>query len=237
MKTIVLAAMIFAVPATACAQFNDLMRTMQTIAPPIINKSKEPAEAPDNRAKPAATKPAAPLATQRRDAPPAPSIASEQPGNVDERICTRDSIAFSCKINNKALIYCKTFETEDPYLSVTLNHVYDTGKNELSHMSDQQGSFFLSQEEGYRRSVTTVYFTQKNMTYGISECNGMHCNPEERYWFTTFKGTEKVNQTVCDPGTETGFEFPVGFDKKGKLVAQMKRVLAIKQSKLKFEQN
>lgn len=237
MKTLVLAAMIFAVPATACAQFNDMMRTMQTIVPPIVNKSKEPAEAPANKAKPAAAKPAAPAATQKRDVPPAASVAAVQPAYVDDRICMRDSIAFSCKINNKPLIFCKTFETEDPYMSVTLNHSYDTGKNELSHSSDQQGPFLVSQEDDNRRSVTTVYFTQKNMTYGISECNGMLCNPEERYWFTTFKGTEKVSQAVCDPETETGFEFPITFDKKGKLVTQMKTVLAIKPSKLKFEQN
>ncbi len=239
MKTTVLAAMIFAVPATACAQFNDMMRTMQTIVPPIVNKSKEPAEAPAIKAKPAAAKPAAPapVAAQKREVAPAASVVAEQPGYVDDRICTRDSIAFSCKINDKPLIFCKTFETEEPYLSVTLNHSYDTGKNELSHSSDQNGPFFLSQEDDNRRSVTTVYFTQKNMTYGISECDGMLCNPEERYWFTTFKGTEKVSQAVCDPGTETGFAFPVNFDKKGKLVAQMKNVLAIKPSKLKFEQN
>ncbi len=239
-KSLVLAAILFAAPATAFAQFNELMRTMQTIAPPIANKAKEPAPAPESKPKPAAAKPAAPapvpVAAPTSAAAPAVSNASEQPAHVDDRICLRDSIAFSCKINGKPLIYCKTFETEDPYLSVTLNHVYDTGKNELSYSSDQQGPFLLTQEEDARRSITTVYFTQKNMTYGISECNGMHCNPDERYWFTTIKGTEKVNQTVCDPGTETGFEFPVTFDKKGKLVAQMKRILTIKQSKLKFDQ-
>ena len=163
-----------------------------------------------------------------------PNSSSEQQTQVDERICAKEFVAFSCKINGKALIYCKTFETEEPYLSVTLNHDYDSGKNDLSYNSDQ-GPLFLSQEEEYRRSVTTVYFSVKNMTYGISECNGMHCNPDERYWFTTFKGTEKVNQLVCEPGTETSFEFPVVYDKKGKLVAQMKRVLAIKQSKFKFD--
>ena len=160
------------------------------------------------------------------------SIAFAQ---IDSRVCNKDSIAFSCKINGKILIYCKTFETEDPYLDVTLNHDYDTGKNELSYYTDQEGPLFLSIEEEYRRSVETVYFTKENMTYGISECNGMHCNPDERYWFTIFNGKEKVSQTVCDTGTETDFKFPVNFDKKGKLVTQLKNVLAIKKSKLKFD--
>lgn len=232
MKTLILlAAAVFAAPTTAFAQFNDLMRTMQTIAPPLPNKPKEP----DTKPKPAAAKPAAPAATPTRETKPAPSAEPEQAGYVDPRICHRSDVAFSCKINGKPLIYCKTFETEDPYMSVTLNHDYESGKNELSHMSGQPGPFLLTQEESHRRSVTTVYFTQKNMTYGISECDGMHCNPEERYWFTTYKGSEKVSQAVCDPETETGFEFPVAFDKKGKLFSQLKSVLAIKQSKLKFD--
>jgi hypothetical protein len=236
MKTVILAVTLCVAPVSAYAQFNDLMKTLQTITPPAATKSKEPAATPEAKSKPAPVKPAEAPATPSRDNPAIQSATMDQASHVDERICTRDSIAFSCKIKGKPLVYCKTFETEDPYMSVTLNHDYDSGKNELSFMSGQ-APFLLSQEEGYRRSVTTVYFTQKNMTYGISECNGMHCNPEERYWFTTFKGTEKASQTFCDAETETEFAFPVAFDKKGKLVAQMKRVLAIKPSKLKFEPN
>ena len=236
MRTVILVVTLCATPVSAYAQFNDLMKTLQTITPPAATKSKEPAAIPEAKSKAAPAKPAQAPVTPARENPAIQSAATDQASPVDERICTRDSIAFSCKIKGKPLVYCKTFETEDPYLSGTLNHNYDSGKNELSFMSGS-APFLLSQEEGYRRSVTTVYFTQKNMTYGISECNGMHCNPEERYWFTSFKGAEKVSQTFCDAETETEFAFPVAFDKKGKLVAQMKRVLAIKPSKLTFEPN
>ena len=234
MKVMIVAGVLCAGPVSAHAQFNDLMRTMQTIAPPVLNKGKEPAASSVNSAS-KAVKPASETLSPKQESTHTQSVADEPSSQVDPRICLSDSIAFSCKINNKQLIYCKTFETEDPYMSMTLNHVYDTGKNELSFSSDQRGPFLLSQEESQRRSVTTVYFTQKSMTYGISECDGMFCNPEERYWFTTFKGNEKISQTFCDPNTETSFNFPVEFDKKGKLVAQLKRVLSIKQSKLKFE--
>jgi hypothetical protein len=101
--------------------------------------------------------------------------------------------------------------------------------------SSSKSTLFLNEEVGDRVSITTVYFKDKQSTYGISFCEGMMCgNPNQPYSFSIFNGDKKVKQEFCDEDSASEFNFPIKADKKGKYLSQMKSVIIVKKSPLRF---
>jgi hypothetical protein len=99
-----------------------------------------------------------------------------------------------------------------------------------------------------RATLTTVYFTEKNLTYAITECMGMMCNPNSMAWLTTFNGNKKIKHESCDEDSVTSFSFnndrdksgkfkPDKEDKNGNLVFTSKSPFILKKSSLDFSRD
>lgn len=148
-----------------------------------------------------------------------------------------DFIAFQCMINGKELVYRNNFDSDDQNISVRMENV-----NAKPLLVDYdwrtvyKDPLFFTQESGNRVTISTVYFKVKKMTYGISHCEGMMCgNPNQPYSFTVFNGNKKIAQEFCDEDTAAEFNFPLKADKNGKLSSQMKDVIVVKTTPLKFD--
>lgn len=162
---------------------------------------------------------------------------SNSPGQVAQKppVASRE-IAFQCKINGKEVVYRNEFDSDDQRISMTFAHI---NQKRLQLDYDYRTTFkeplYVHEELGHRFSITTVYFKEKQMTYGISHCQGMMCgNPDQPYSFTIFNGDKKVRQDFCDENTASEFNFPLKIDKNGKLITDLKEVIVIKKTKLKF---
>ena len=57
----------------------------------------------------------------------------------------------------------------------------------------------------------------KDISYAITTCEGMDCNPDNGTWLSVVKGNKKVaGSGYCDAGTSSGFEnLPLVSDKNG----------------------
>jgi len=145
-------------------------------------------------------------------------------------------VAFQCKINGKELIYSNNFDSDDPNISVRMANVNAKPiLMDYDWRSSSKSTLFLNEEVGDRVSITTVYFKDKQSTYGISFCEGMMCgNPNQPYSFSIFNGDKKVKQEFCDEDSASEFNFPIKADKKGKYLSQMKSVIIVKKSPLRF---
>jgi len=143
---------------------------------------------------------------------------------------------FRCTVKGKRVAYQKHFDSEDAHISITLENINPKRlMPEYDYRTDAKQLLYVAEEKGNRFSVTTVYFQDKDTTFGISQCEGMMCgNPNQLYSFTVYKNNKKTYQEFCDEGSEKEFSFPFGTDKSGKLVTKMKEVLLIKNTKLKF---
>lgn len=148
-----------------------------------------------------------------------------------------DFIAFQCMINGKELVYRNNFDSDDQNISVRMENV--NAKPLLvgyDWRTVYKDPLFFTQESGNRVTISTVYFKVKKMTYGISHCEGMMCgNPNQPYSFTVFNGNKKIAQEFCDEDTAAEFNFPLKADKNGKLSSQMKDVIVVKTTPLKFD--
>ena len=112
----------------------------------------------------------------------------------------------------------------------------ETKYPEYDFTTNYKNPMMMSINEGNKQTITTYYFKIKQMTYAISHCEGMLCgNPSQPYWFTVFDNNKKIKQDDCDENTATDFNFPIDIDKKGTVKTQMKDVLIIKKSTLKFD--
>jgi hypothetical protein len=145
-------------------------------------------------------------------------------------------VAFQCKINGKDLIYSNNFDSDDPNISVRMANVNNKPLlMDYDWRSSNKATLFLNEEVADRATVTTVYFKDKQTTYGISFCEGMMCgNPNQPYSFSIFNGDKKVKQEFCDEDSASEFNFPIKADKKGKYNSQNKSVIIFKKSPLKF---
>ena len=150
---------------------------------------------------------------------------------------TSREIAFQCKVNGKELMYGNNLDSDDPNIYVRMANVNAKPLlMDYDWRSEAKDPLYLTEEAGNRVSVTTVYFKVKQMTYGISFCEGMMCgNPNQPYSFAIFNGDKKVKQEFCDEDTASEFNFPVKADKNGKLSSQLKSVIVLKKSPLKFD--
>ena len=202
---------------TAHAQFGNLLNDLKSAIDGASQNQKT------EQAQSSKQQPVTPAPATQKTAPKGPPATS------------RD-IAFQCKVNGKDLIYKNNLDSDDPNISVRMANVNaKTLPTDYDWRSEYKDPLYLTEETGNRVSVTTVYFKVKQMTYGISYCEGMMCgNPNQPYSFAIFNGDKKVSQEFCDEDTASEFNFPVKADKNGKLASQLKEVIVIKKSPLKF---
>lgn len=156
--------------------------------------------------------------------------------NPESDGCSSSDIAFKCKIKGKELVYCNHFSQDDPEIMVTIGYDKNTNNRDLLFITNSKNLLNISEEVDAKSTVTTAYFTQNGSTYGISTCNGMGCFVQSTL-FTEIKGSKIINETFCDPDTESesGFKFPVSYDKKYQLKSDEKSSVAIKKSKIYFD--
>jgi len=149
-----------------------------------------------------------------------------------------DAVAFQCKINGKTLLFGNNLDSDDPNITVRMENVHAKPlvvDYDYDWSTTYKDPLRITEESGNRYTITTVYFMEKQKTYGVSFCEGMLCgNPDQPYFFTVYDGTKKVSQEFCDENTASEFNFPVKMDKNGKLVTQLKEVIVVKKSTLKF---
>jgi hypothetical protein len=215
---------------SADAQFGGLLNQLKDQVTDAINSAGTPPKTP---VPPQVNAPTPPKVNT--PAPPtvnAPNTAIDTSSN---KFQPNSDTAFSCRIAGKQLVFSKNFASEDPNISVNFNLV-DVTKPDVDFRTTFKEPMMLSINDGNRQQITSYYFKIKQMTYAISHCEGMLCgNPNQPYWFTVFENNKKINQDDCDENTATDFKFPIEIDKKGNAVTQMKDVLIIKKSNLKFD--
>ncbi len=208
----------------ANAQFSNLLRdlrsTAELLAKPLQIQKQEPFTPAD------ATKEAT---QQPATTPVSPQVSKGSPA-------LNQDIAFQCKINDKVIIYKNNFSSDDPNINITLNHIHSKRlMQDYDYRTTLQDPLYVTEEIGHRVSVTTAYFQDKQMTYGVSFCQGMMCaKPKQPYSFTVFIAENKIQQDFCDEDSASAFNFPIKTDQNGELVTHMKEVIVIKKTNLKF---
>jgi hypothetical protein len=207
----------------ANAQFSNLLRDLKSTAESITKPLQAPKQEP--------FVPGSPKETVQQPATTAvtPPVTKGPPKPDPE-------IAFQCKVNGKEIIYRNNFASDDPNINITLDHIHSKRlMQDYDYRTTSKEPLYVNEETGQRVSVTTVYFKDKQMTYGISFCQGMMCgNPNQPYSFTVFNGEKKVQQDFCDEDSASEFKFPIKTDSNGKLMTTMKDVIVIKKTNLKF---
>lgn len=208
----------------ANAQFSNLLRDLKSTAESLTKPLQTPKQEPFVPGPPAKE-----AGQQTATAPIAPALTKGPPKPDPD-------IAFQCKINGKDVIYRNNFASDDPNINITLDHIHSKRlMQDYDYRTTSKEPLFINEETGHRVSVTTAYFKDKQMTYGISFCQGMMCgNPNQPYSFTVFNGDKKVQQDFCDEDSASEFNFPIKTDKNGKLITTMKEVIVIKKTNLKF---
>jgi len=135
---------------------------------------------------------------------------------------------FRCTIKGKPVGVCTNFDTDAPsvnfimgkmdknYVHEYMNSVYDGAKDKYLVAQHSEGKFTLT-------TVSLKDDKDKSITYSLTECQGMECNPDKNTWLTITKGQSEIaGGGFCDAGSSTGFNFPFGEDKKGNLVIKQK---------------
>lgn len=227
---IILAALL--TTGSAHAQFGNLLKDIKSATEGVLqNKNAEPVQSQDQQLKQQPFTPGP--ATNENSTPVAKANQNETTNRPPQ---PSPYIAFQCKINGKELVYGNNLDSDDPNINVRMANVNAKPlQMDYDWRSEAKDPLYLTEETGNRFSVTTVYFKIKQMTYGISFCQGMMCgNPNQPYSFAIFSGDKKVKQEFCDEDSASEFNFPVKVDKNGKLTSQMKDVIIIKKSALKF---
>jgi len=232
MKTISLslALSLIIISNSATAQFGGLLNQLKDQVTDAINSAGTPPKAP---VPPQVNAPTPPKVNT--PAPPTVNAPNTTIDTSSNKFQPNSDTAFSCRIAGKQLVFSKNFASEDPNISVNFNLV-DVTKPDVDFRTTFKEPMMLSINDSNRQQITSYYFKIKQMTYAISHCEGMLCgNPNQPYWFTVFENNKKINQDDCDENTATDFKFPIEIDKKGNAVTQMKDVLIIKKSNLKFD--
>jgi hypothetical protein len=215
---------------SATAQFGGLLNQLKDQVTDAINSGSS---SPKTPAPPQVNAPTPPKVNA--PAPPTVNPSTTAIDTSSNKFQPNSDTAFSCRIAGKQLVFSKNFASEDPNISVNFNLV-DVTKSAVDFRTTFKEPMMLSINDGNRQQITSYYFKIKQMTYAISHCEGMLCgNPNQPYWFTVFENNKKINQGDCDENTATDFKFPIEIDKKGNAVTQMKDVLIIKKSNLKFD--
>lgn len=207
------------------AQLGNFLKDVKNAADSLKNGSRVEQPLPADTAKQAAS-PVVPAPTPMD----AKKTAENGPPEKNEYV------SFQCKIKGKKLFYGNNFDSDDVNIAVRMENIHPKPLDvESDWRTTQKEPLYIMEESGDRVTVTTVYFKFKQMTYGISFCEGMMCgNPDQPYSFAVFNGEKKVSQDFCDEGSASEFNFPVKLDNKGKLISTFKEVIVVKKSPLKF---
>ena len=220
---------------SAHAQFGNLLKDLKSATEGATQNQKVEPPQTQQQTQPAKQQPFVPGPATKENSAPATQPAAQKTASKGPPATSRE-IAFQCKVNGKELIYGNNLDSDDPNITVRMANVNAKPLlMDYDWRSEAKDTLYLTVETGNRVSVTTVYFKVKQMTYGISFCEGMMCgNPNQPYSFAIFNGDKKVKQEFCDEDTASEFNFPVKADKNGKLSSQQKNVLVLKKSPLKF---
>ena len=235
MKLINLLLVSFLSAGSAHAQFGNLLKDLKSATEGATQNQKVEPPQTQQQTQPTKQQPFVPGPATKENSAPTAQPAAQKTVPKGPPATSRD-IAFQCKVNGKELIYGNNLDSDDPNINVRMANVNAKPLlMDYDWRSEAKDTLYLTEETGNRVSVTTVYFKVKQMTYGISFCEGMMCgNPNQPYSFTIFNGDKKVKQEFCDEDTASEFNFPVKADKNGKLSSQLKNVLVLKKSPLKF---
>ena len=117
---------------------------------------------------------------------------------------------FSCKVKGKKVALCGA-ELGDVYnIMFTID-----GKVIAEHQYGEKYSF--SEHVNGKATLSSVYFKNKDLSYAVTTCDGMECNPDNSAWLSIVKGGKKIaGSGFCDAGTSSGFEnLPLTYDKNG----------------------
>jgi hypothetical protein len=117
---------------------------------------------------------------------------------------------FSCKVQGKQVALCGA-ELGDVYnIMFVIN-----GKVIAEYGRGEKYSF--SEHVNGKANLASVYFKSKDISYAVTTCEGMECNPDKSAWLSVIKGNKKIaGSGFCDAGTSSGFEnLPLAPDKNG----------------------
>lgn len=167
-----------------------------------------------------------------------PSAAKAAPVKKLDLEWPESEYAFACTIKGKTLSISNHLDSDDPYMLVAYGkRDAKTMKTSLDFRTSAKETLLMTEQTSQKKSVTTVYFTVKGVTYGISRCEGMFCSPDQinNYWLSTFKGGKLTSQEVCEEEPVIEMKMPVKTDKAGKIITRAKEFLQVRASKLNFD--
>ncbi len=226
----------------AHAQFGDFMKNFKGAvdgmaklpAAPAPAPITSPATAPMAVPAPVAAAAPAPVPVPVAAAQPAPQAAAKK---LDLE-WPESEYAFACTSKGKTLSISNHFDSGDPYMLVAYGkRDAKTMQTSLDFRTTSKEPLLITEQTSQKKTITTVYFTVKGATYGISRCEGMFCNPEQTntYWLSTFKGGKLASQEVCEEEPVIDMKMPVKTDKAGKMITQAKEFLQVRASRLDFD--
>lgn len=153
--------------------------------------------------------------------------ATEAKAEISPCISESD-LYFRCTVKGKPVGFCTNFDTDAPSVRFMQGKPDKNGlvPYQFDVYAGDKNRFNVAQHSEGKSTLTTVFFRDKGMTYAVTECVGMECNPDRSTWVTILKGKDKAGGGFCDADSSSGFRFPFGEDKKGNLVIKMKEFFA-----------
>jgi Sec-independent protein translocase protein TatA len=230
------------ITGSAHAQFGNLIKDLKSAVEGATQTSSQQTGAQQTSSQqtnpPVTTKQQPFVPGSKQDEKPAQTSSppNSQKAQIKGPPAKSEFIAFQCLINGKEIIYRNNFDSDDRNINVRMANVYTKPQlMDYDWRTDHKDPLQFTEEKGNRLTVSTVYFKIKQMTYGISHCEGMMCgNPNQPYSFTIFDGSKKIKQEFCDEDTASEFNFPLKTDRNGKVSTQIKEAIIVKPSPLKF---
>lgn len=216
MKTRLLLCSIALISASvpAHAQFGNLLQSIKG----AVDSVTKPA---DNTSKPSPSAPAAKTA--------APAT------NENDPCMSKEDTYFRCTVKGKPVGVCTNFATDAPSVGFLMGNMDKNYVREYQNevYAGNKERFMVAQYSEGKATLTTVSlkdYKNKDITYSITECQGMECNPDKSTWLTITKGqTEMAGSGFCDANSSSGFNFPFSEDKKGNLTIKAKEYFAIQK--------
>lgn len=166
---------------------------------------------------------------------PTKALGSDNTSDSYEPCIQKEETYFRCTIKGKALGFCSNFASDAPSVDFIMGKRDKNGISEYSNpvYEGAKDRILVAQQSQGKATLTTVSikdYKDKNITYSVTECQGMECNPDKNTWLTITKGqTEMAGGGFCDPGSSTGFNFPFSEDKKGNLTLKIKEYFSLQK--------
>lgn len=167
-----------------------------------------------------------------------PLWAEAQTALATTTACEPDEkVLFSCQIKGEPIAYCGgdnkkglqwlRFKQTTPAGTIEIKT-----DNQVTDLKNK--TFFVTEENQQRSSLTTVHFDHKGLTYALTKCDGMNCVAVMDYpWFAVFSGKKRINSNFCDKGTQSPYSFEFKRTKQGQLNGDA--LLSIKKGKPRFD--